>query len=967
MTNKSMKISFSILVPLYNTPEKFLREMIDSVQNQTYKDWELCLADASDRKHTYVSEIVTEYAKTDTRIKYTKLSKNRGISENTNVCIDISSGNYFALLDHDDVLVKSALKEIAIVIKKKKADFIYTDEAKFVNSVQEWFEPNYKPDYAKYELRAHNYICHFTVYSRELLEEVGRYRGEFDGSQDYDMILRLSEKANRIIHIPKILYYWRAHSGSVAADVENKSYAIDAAKRAVNEHIIRCEEKGEVITHTPFSLLFHTIYKIEKNICVSIVLYGTVDSMILKRCIESLESKAGYDDFEYLILAERECSAGFESVLKCMKNIHSYKIIEENWNNTKVNNVLANWGKDYLLFLNADSIIVGDDFLKELLMLANRKDIGWVGPKILYEGNVIKHAGFALTKAATTGIVRRFHGELAESMGYEAGLHHIRNVSALSEECMIIQANKFRELGGFSEEMEWYTGIDMCLKAMGKAYNNVWTPYAQMVGLTVEKSPLIVESNEFIKKWKRLYSREDPYYNKFIRYDLDQIHDKNTPYLFLKKAIEYYKNVGITGLIEGIKVYQGRGEKHSSLHMTYVPLKADTSMRYTYKDVLFINGCAPTVPHPTRYRVTHQREQLTANNISNDEVYYENLDLTQVHFYRMFIIFRCPYTDAVGKLIEKAQESNKPVLYDVDDLVIDRKYTDNIPYVLQLNVREKRLYDDGVVRMSKTLKLCDAAITTTEGLAEELSHYVPEVFINRNVASKRMYELSELEIFKRDIVPTLDESSLPQWLGKEDYRLSKETDKRQRKCGIRIGYFSGSPTHNDDFQMILPAITNILDENPTVQLYVVGELDLPIELKCYKDQVISIPFIEWEKLPKLIASIDINLAPITKGVFNEAKSENKWIEAALVKVPTIASNIGAFKRMIKHNETGVLCNTVNEWYHAMNTLVHDDCERRRLAESAYQFVKKNCVTIYSGKNLADYIRSKLDTYMEINP
>lgn len=538
---KTMRIRISVLVPLYNTPENFLREMLESVQNQTYKEWELCLADASDGKHVYVSEIVADYMKKDARIKYTKLCENRGISENTNACIDISTGNYYALLDHDDVLDKSALKEIAKVICKKEADFIYTDEAKFINSVQEWLEPNYKPDYAKYDLRAHNYICHLTVYSKELLERVGRYRREFDGSQDYDMVLRLTEKAKQIVHIPKILYYWRIHNGSVAAGVENKFYAVDAAKKAIFQQLIRSEERGEVITYAPLSLRFHTIYEIEKNFCITIVLFGSKNMEVLKRCIESLESNAGYENFEYLILTEKEYFDSAEIALKHMKNIHTYQIISENRNCTRVNKLLTRCGKDYLLFLNANSKIEGHGFLKELLMLASRKDVGWVGPKILNDENTIKHAGIALTKAVNTGVVNRFYGEQADAMGYEAGLHHIRNVSALSDECMIIQTDKFWELGGLSDEWEWYTGIDMCLKATRKAYLNVWTPYAQMVGLAVEKMPTTKESKQFVKRWKDIYLKEDPYYNKFIRYDLDNIHHKNTLYFLLKRVIRYWR------------------------------------------------------------------------------------------------------------------------------------------------------------------------------------------------------------------------------------------------------------------------------------------------------------------------------------------------------------------------------------------------------------------------------------------
>lgn len=532
-----MRIKFSILVPLYNTPEKYLCEMLDSVQNQTYKKWELCLANASDEKHAYVSEIVQTYVKKDTRIRYTKLNANKGISENTNACIRISTGNYFVLLDHDDVLHKNALKEVAKVICKEKADFIYTDEAKFTSSVQEWFEPNYKPDFAKYELRAHNYICHLTAYSRELLEQVGRYRKKFDGSQDYDMVLRLTEKAKHVVHIQKILYFWRVHNGSVSAGADNKLYAIDAAKNAIYEQLIRSEERGEVITYAPLSLRFHTLYELEKNYCITIVLFGTPSIEVIVKCIESIEFYAGYEDYEYLIFTEKECLSSFEIALQHMKNIHNYQIISDDYNYAMINKVLKRYGRDYFLFLNANSIVNGNGFLKELLILASRKDVGWVGPKILNNENIIKHAGIALTKAVNIGVVNRFYGEPANSMGYEAGLHHIRNVTALSDECMMIQSDKFWEIGGLSNDWKYYTGIDMCLKAVEKKYNNVWTPYAQMVGLEIEKKPTTKESKLFLKKWKDIYLKEDPYYNKFIREKLDNNHDKNMLYIHLHRLL----------------------------------------------------------------------------------------------------------------------------------------------------------------------------------------------------------------------------------------------------------------------------------------------------------------------------------------------------------------------------------------------------------------------------------------------
>ncbi len=950
-----MNVKFSVLVPLFNTPENFLRDMIESVQGQTYKMWELCLADASDKAHSYVGEIVKDYAKKDSRIKYRKLEKNQGISENTNACIDISTGNYFALLDHDDVLDKRALYEVARAIKKNKADFIYTDEAKFTNSIEEWFSPNYKPDFSKYELRAHNYICHLTVYSRELLDKVGRYRKKFDGSQDHDMVLRLTEKAQSIVHISKVLYYWRVHSESVSAGVENKAYAIDAAKLAVKEQVERSGKNCEVITHAPFSLLYHVLYEIKGEPTVTIVLFGdeTVDS--LKRCIESIEFNAGYDKLQYRILANNKLYDDCKKSTDFLNTPHKVDINLCDWRKKTNNKDLMELDGDYLLFLNMNSRIESPDFVKELLMLSQQEDVAFVGSKIENRDDTIREAGIALTKAVPSGIVYRFKGELVESDGYEAGLRHIRNVTAVSENCMMIKNDKFKQLGGFSEGYSWYAGIDICLKALKKGYLNVWTPYAEVMLLAEEQVPNKEETLRFEEKWDCFYRGEDLYYNKAIRYDIDHIHDKNTTGMLLKKSINYLRDEGIAGLQERISIYKGGSGRHTSLHITYTPNRIKT---HVYKDVLFINGCAPTVPHPPRYRVTHQREQLAANNISSDEVYYENLELELVRYYRVIVIFRCPYIDIVGEFIKKARELNKPVLYDIDDLVIDTKYTDTIPFVAKFDKESKKGYDDGVIRMAKTMKLCDAVITTTEGMKQELLKYMPEVFINRNTASERMYELSEKAIYKRDILPFVDEKALPKWLRREEYMSALKKAEDRKKSGVRIGYFSGSITHSDDFQMILPAIVRILKEYRDAELHIVGELELPEELQSYKRQVIAEPFTEWEKLPDLIASVDINLAPITYSVFNEAKSENKWVEAALVKVPTVASNLGAFKHMIEPKKTGLLCDSVEDWYQALKLLIDNKNERERLANEAYSYVKKYCITIYTGQSLTKYIKSK---------
>lgn len=415
----------------------------------------------------------------------------------------------------------------------------------------------------------------------------------------------------------------------------------------------------------------------------------------------------------------------------------------------------------------------------------------------------------------------------------------------------------------------------------------------------------------------------------------------------VKKAVDTLRQEGMGRVVTKAK--------------NYIKLKRRTvkksALDAQFRDVLFINGCDHSVPHPPRYRVTHQREQLEANNVHTHEVYYMDLTLEQVRRYRSFIFFRCPYTDTVGAFIQKAKELNKKVFFDIDDLVIDTKYTDTIPYLATMTKDERALYDDGVRRMGRTLSLCDAAITTTERLAKELSHYVPEVFINRNTASERMLMLSEEANYFRDVLPQLPPDSVAKGQ-KKRYKRAKEQDEQRRKPGVSLAYFSGSLTHNADFALILPVLARLLEKYPTLELHVVGELEVPAALVPFKQRIIARPFMDWQKLPQLIASIDINLAPLEGGVFNEAKSENKWVEAALVKVPTVASDVGAFAQMIDHGKTGMLCGNEEQWFETLSEMIEQEDARKQLGQRAYEYCKKHCVTMYTGRPLAAFIREK---------
>lgn len=341
--------------------------------------------------------------------------------------------------------------------------------------------------------------------------------------------------------------------------------------------------------------------------------------------------------------------------------------------------------------------------------------------------------------------------------------------------------------------------------------------------------------------------------------------------------------------------------------------------------VLFVNGC--DLETLSRYRVSHQREQLELWGITTDEIHYTSVDKGDAYRADIFIVYRCPLTEQVEQLIESAHQLGKKVYFDVDDIVISTTYTDGLPVVANMTDDEKLIFDDGVIRTGMTLAMCDGAIATTERLASELSKVVPTVFINRNVASLEMVSHSESAI--------------------------QETSSRAHE--ICLGYFSGSMTHNRDFELILPALASVMQKRPNVKLKIVGDLELPPEFAPLQNQILRADKVSWQELPSLIASVDINLAPIEATLFNEAKSENKWMEAALVKVPTIASSFGAFARMIQDGITGMLCSSTAEWEQSLLKLIDDKDLREGIGTNAYLFCHDNCTTAETGYKLARFL------------
>ncbi len=490
-------VKFSILVPLYNTPLPFLREMIESVQKQTYKNWELCLADGSDAQHGEVGDVCREYAENDSRIIYKKLEKNLGISENTNACIDMATGNYISLFDHDDVLHPSALFKTMEKICNENADYIYTDEMTFSGELSNVLTAHFKPDYSIDTLRANNYICHFSSFSRELLDKSGRFRSEFDGSQDHDLILRLTENANCVAHIPEILYYWRSHSASVAQDINSKPYAIKAGQNAAKESIERSGLKAEVTSSKASPVIYRFKYEIKGNPLVSVIIFNGSNAADLQQCENSLKEITSYGNFEIIAADENrsDVAAAISSAVKQAKG-------------------------DYIVLTDSKIKIINRDWLTELLMYAQREDVGAVGGKLYFYDNTVENAGYVLG-TGKDGIAESSHfGAKKVDIGYMGRLSYACDVSAVPATLMMFKKADFEVLGGFREEFpsELYD-IDFCLRLLESGKLNVFTPYCEAY-LHKNKAAVLKNSElyegelkAFRKYWQETLDKGDPYYN----------------------------------------------------------------------------------------------------------------------------------------------------------------------------------------------------------------------------------------------------------------------------------------------------------------------------------------------------------------------------------------------------------------------------------------------------------------------
>lgn len=543
----------SIVVPTFCTPENFLTEMLDSVHNQSYSNWQLCVADASPDEE--VKRLIEDYIqeKQENRIVYKHLEKNLGIAQNTNAGLEIATGEWIGLLDHDDLLAPEALFEM-VAKMNQDADFdaIYSDEDKITEEKKgEWkhSQPHFKPDFNLDLLRSNNYITHFFCVKRSVQEQVGGFRQEFDGAQDYDFILRCMEKAKKVGHVPKILYHWRVHSNSTSDNPMSKQYAYDAGQHAIEEHLVRMGQKAEV-SQRKFFGFYRVKYQVQGTPLVSILIPNKDQAATLKRCIQSIE-KSAYQNYEVIIIENNStqpetfryyselCGMKYQSgtdreqysenrKISCEGKLsggQSVRVVtwQEGFNYSAINNYGAIFARgEYLVMLNNDIELITVDWLEEMLGNCQRPEVGIVGARLYYPDNTIQHAGIVV---GIDGIAANmFPGMKREREGYMHRAATQLNYSAVTAACLMIEKQIYEEVGGFEEQLAVaFNDVDLCLRVGKAGYLVVYDPWVEAYHHesksrgkedTKEKIRRFEGEIEFIRnRWIQVLKEGDPYYN----------------------------------------------------------------------------------------------------------------------------------------------------------------------------------------------------------------------------------------------------------------------------------------------------------------------------------------------------------------------------------------------------------------------------------------------------------------------
>lgn len=515
----------SVVVPAYETPGKFLAQMMDSLLAQTYENWELCIANGSP-ENTEMQRILKRYGAKDRRIRYENLEKNQGIAENTNRAFAMATGNFVGLLDHDDLLAPNALYEIADYLEKHPyVDCVYTDEDKVTTDLEEHFQPHLKPDFNLDLLRSNNYICHFFVVRAEIVEKVGGFRREFDGAQDYDFIFRCVEASREVGHVPEILYHWRTHQASTADNPASKMYAFEAGKRAIEAHLKRTGTEG-MVSHTKDFGFYQVKYPVYGEPLVSIIIPNKDERDTLKACLDSIREKSTYQNYEILIVENNSTGKEIFQYYRELKEDSRIRLLawKKEFNYSAINNYAAARARgDYLVFLNNDITVITPDWLERFLGNCQRREVGVVGARLYYPDDTIQHAGCVVGMGGIAG--HMFVNMKRERTGYLHKAAIQLNYSAVTAACMMMKREAFEKAGRFTEQLSVaFNDVDLCLKAGKEGYLVVYDPHVEMYHMESktrgaeddkEKVRRFQEEIEYMRcHWIEILKNGDPCYNK---------------------------------------------------------------------------------------------------------------------------------------------------------------------------------------------------------------------------------------------------------------------------------------------------------------------------------------------------------------------------------------------------------------------------------------------------------------------
>ena len=517
--------TISVVTALYNTDKKFLAQYIDSFLNQSYRFGQLVLADASDNRHGYVGEYVKGL--NSDKIKYVKLEKNSGISDNTNRRGNLADRDYICLADHDDILSADALYQMATAVFEKKADFVYSDEALFDTDYKNPIVGHFKPDYSYYYLTNVNYICHLVCMKKSIFTELGGLKKEYDGAQDHDLFLKVSEIPNvKILHIPKVLYYWRVHEGSTSGGTGAKPYVAAAAKRAVAGHLARTGAKGAV-TDGLFPSTYKVEYAVEGNPLVSILIPNKDHADDLRKALTSIFTKTAYPNYEVLVVENNSVEpATFDYYRELQKQHPNCRVVtyEGGFNFSAINNFGRKAARgEYLLLLNNDVEVINGTWLGEMLALCAQPGVGIVGAKLYYPDDTIQHAGVIVGLGGYAGHSHKYAKR--GGSGYMFRAATVQDLSAVTAACLLVKAAVYDEAGGLDEGFAVaFNDVDLCLRCVRAGYLVVYNPRVELYHYesksrgsedSEDKVRRFQQEIEFMRtRWIDLLKQGDPYYNK---------------------------------------------------------------------------------------------------------------------------------------------------------------------------------------------------------------------------------------------------------------------------------------------------------------------------------------------------------------------------------------------------------------------------------------------------------------------